>query len=180
MRELTTRRLRLRAFTDDDVDFVRQVHNHPGVARFIPGQAYPDRAAAEQQTRRFQTLASHPVFGFYCADLLETGTPVAMILCKPIPASRGIDLNDVEIGWRQHPAYDGHGYASEAAAAVLRHALDSGLPRVVAVTNPENLASQRLCRRIGMQHRGRTGDYYDESCELFVADGADRSAGPRP
>lgn len=170
MRELTTDRLLLRAFTDDDVDFVHGLHSHPGIARFIPKQVATDRAAALAQTRRFQTLAEHPVHGFYCATLRESGTPVAMILLKPIPASAGVPLDDVEIGWRQHPDHDGHGYASEAAAAVLRHALAAGLSRVVAVTDPANTASMRLCRRIGMSHRGRTRDYYDEECELFVAD----------
>ncbi|OYN94595.1 RimJ/RimL family protein N-acetyltransferase [Propionibacteriaceae bacterium ES.041] len=170
MRELTTERLRLRAFTDDDLDFVHELHTHPGVARFIPKQVATDRAAALAQTRRFQTLAEHPVHGFYCATLRETSTPVAMIMCKPIPASAGVPLDDVEIGWRQHPDHGGRGYASEAAAAVLAHALASGLPRVVAVTDPENTGSMRICERIGMTHRGRTRDYYDAECELFVAD----------
>ena len=52
---------------------------------------------------------------------------------------------------------------------VLEHALDAGLPRVVAVTNPENTASQQVCRRIGMTHEGRTDRYYDATCELFTA-----------
>ena len=43
------------------------------------------------------------------------------------------------------------GYVAEAARAVLDHVLASGLPRVVAVTDPANSASQAVCERIGMR-----------------------------
>lgn len=58
----------------------------------------------------------------------------------------------------------------EAARAVLAHSLRSRLPRVVAVTDLDNHASQAVCRRIGMTDRGVTGDYYDQQLRLFVAD----------
>ncbi|NEB07143.1 GNAT family N-acetyltransferase, partial [Streptomyces sp. SID13726] len=36
-----------------------------------------------------------------------------------------------------------------------------------AVTHPDNAASQAVCRRIGMTHRGTTDAYYGTTCELF-------------
>jgi RimJ/RimL family protein N-acetyltransferase len=74
---------------------------------------------------------------------------------------------DIEIGWHLHPDAWGRGYASEAAAAVLGQAWHAGLSRVIAVTNPANVASQAVCRRIGMRHGGLTERYYDTTCELF-------------
>ncbi|WP_268743677.1 GNAT family N-acetyltransferase [Arthrobacter nitrophenolicus] len=71
------------------------------------------------------------------------------------------------MGWHFHPDYWGHGYASEAAAAVLAYAFDSGLRKVVAVTAPANTASQKVCIRIGLVHKGQTGRYYNALCELF-------------
>ncbi len=38
---------------------------------------------------------------------------------------------------------------------------------MVAVTYPENLPSQAVCRRLGMTHRGSTTRYYDITLELF-------------
>lgn len=55
----------------------------------------------------------------------------------------------------------GRGYATEAADAVLRDAFGRGLPRVLAVTEPDNHASQAVCRRLGMTALGRTTRYYD-------------------
>ncbi|KSU76621.1 Protein N-acetyltransferase, RimJ/RimL family [Pseudarthrobacter enclensis] len=93
------------------------------------------------------------------------------LLLKSIPAS-GAELplqpsGDTEIGWHFHPDHWGKGYATEAAAAVLAYAFNNGAPKVVAVTNPANTASQRVCTRIGLLHRGRTSKYYNALCELF-------------
>jgi RimJ/RimL family protein N-acetyltransferase len=45
--------------------------------------------------------------------------------------------------------------ATEAAAALVGHALGPlGLPRVVAVTYPENRASQRVLDKLGFERRG--------------------------
>ncbi|MET8908952.1 GNAT family N-acetyltransferase [Micromonospora sp. NPDC004551] len=54
-----------------------------------------------------------------------------------------------------------------ASAAVLDDAFRRGLTRVVAVTDPDNRASQAVCRRLGMTHVGRTTRYYDAPNELF-------------
>ena len=77
----------------------------------------------------------------YCGLKLSNlpGTPVA---------------DDVEIGWRLREDVWGHGYASEAADAVLAWAWDKlDVPRVVSFTIPVNGASQRVMERIGMARR---------------------------
>lgn len=58
----------------------------------------------------------------------------------------------VEIGWRLARAHWGQGYATEAAAAWLRHGLGSlGLPEIVAFTVPGNLRSLAVMRRLGLR-----------------------------
>jgi aminoglycoside 6'-N-acetyltransferase len=57
-----------------------------------------------------------------------------------------------EIGWVYHPLYAGHGYATEAAQELLRVAFDLlALHRVFAQLDPRNVASARLCVRLGMR-----------------------------
>jgi RimJ/RimL family protein N-acetyltransferase len=65
----------------------------------------------------------------------------------------------VEIGWRLHPDFWGHGYATEAAAASLRFGFDEvGLNEIVAFTTTLNTRSQAVMARIGMR-RDVAGDF---------------------
>ncbi len=60
-----------------------------------------------------------------------------------------------EVGWVMHPAHQGQGLASEAAAALLRYAFTKlQAHRVIATCQPENPASYRVMEKIGMRREG--------------------------
>lgn len=139
-----------------------------------------DPAAAVALVERLGAFED-PVHGYWVVTLRALRRPLGTVLLKPIPASGTTEplqpSGDTEIGWHFHPDSWGHGYATEAASAVLRHACDFGLPRVVAVTHPDNRASQRVCERIGMRSLGRTSRYYNAECELFESVFSDHPPG---
>jgi RimJ/RimL family protein N-acetyltransferase len=173
--ELRSARLRLRGWTAEDVDFLFDLYSREEVQRYIGlvPRVMTDRAEAQE---RLDRLVAHPLpapLGVWAMAGEDDGRLLGVLLLKTIPASGSgsppLPSGDVEIGWHLHPDAWGHGYATEAAGRVLQHAFDGGLARVVAVTNPQNAASQRVCRRIGMTHEGRTDRYYDQTCELFTA-----------
>ena len=174
MEELRTARLRLRDWVPEDVDPLFDLYSREEVQRYIGRvpQVMTDRAQAQE---RLDRLAAHPMpapLGVWAVTHEDDGRLLGVLLLEAIPAS-GTGTpprpsGDVQIGWHLHPDAWGHGYATEAAARVLEHAFAGGLARVVAVTNPQNTASQRVCRRIGMTHEGRTDRYYDAACELFT------------
>lgn len=105
------------------------------------------------------SLADHPVQGFSLIELrgadddgrAVAGIAVGLIMIKPIPPSGGGEATVLEIGWRQVAEHCGHGYVTEAARAVLDAVHRAGVERLVAVVDPENLASQRVAVRIGME-----------------------------
>ena len=51
---------------------------------------------------------------------------------------------------------------------MLEHA--SALSRIVAVTYPQNLPSQRVTARLGMRDEGLTDRYYNLTMRLFVVE----------
>lgn len=175
MKELTTDRLTLRRWTFSDADFCFDMYSRWEVQRFIGTvpRAMEERGDAVKRIARWREL-DDPVLGIWAIEVTGTDDLVGTLLLKSIPASGGDDplepSGDIEIGWHLHPDAWGNGYAAEAARAVLAHAFESGLDRVVAVTNPANGASQRVARRIGMDHLGTTDDYYDAHCELFAVE----------
>ncbi|WP_461187847.1 GNAT family N-acetyltransferase [Arthrobacter sp. Z4-13] len=197
MKSLETERLVLRQWEPEDADFVLDLYSRWEVQRFIGNhpQVMRDRAEAEDRIHTWRNLhqqpMAHPIHAIWAVQLkgparftgstqekaaAQPGSPaplVGTLLLKSIPASGGTlplqPSGDTEIGWHFHPDHWGNGYATEAAAAALAYALDSGLEKIVAVTAPANTASQKVCLRIGMTHRGQTGRYYNSTCELFEA-----------
>ena len=80
---------------------------------------------------------------------------------------------EVEIGWRLTRAARGHGYAAEAAAALLRHGFATlGLRRIVAEIYGANTPSNALARRLGF--RAQPGPARPRgNCILWVLDRVD-------
>ena len=64
----------------------------------------------------------------------------------------GAERVQAELGWCLDPRYGGQGYATEAAAELLRICFeDLGLRRVTAHCLADNVASWRLMERLGMR-----------------------------
>ncbi|OUE07289.1 hypothetical protein CMMCAS08_10980 [Clavibacter michiganensis subsp. michiganensis] len=141
MPDLATDRLLLRRFTEADAPFLLDLHARPEVMRWIgSGAVQTDPAQAAARAARYAAL-DHPVRGIWAIEDRDGGALLGTLLLKELPAS-----------------------------AVLAHAAEGGLARVLAVTNPANAPSQAVCRRIGMRPLGRTRAYYDADCELFRVD----------
>jgi RimJ/RimL family protein N-acetyltransferase len=143
------------------------------VKRYIGGApaVMANRSQALALIQRRRDL-DHPVYGVWAIELASEHVLVGNLLLKPIPLSAHESPSppvDVEIGWHLHPEHWGHGYASEAGYAGLAQAFDSVLARVLAVTAPGNEASQKVCRRLGMQHLGRSDAYYNAPHEVYQA-----------
>jgi len=67
------------------------------------------------------------------------------------------EQDEIEIGYSLFPEYWGRGLATEIARACrdLGFTL-AGVESLVAVTHPENRASQRVMEHVGMAHEGET------------------------
>ncbi|WP_083516436.1 GNAT family N-acetyltransferase [Aeromicrobium erythreum] len=169
-----TERLLLRPFEPDDAGALFGWFSLPEVARWSgTGEPMRDVAEAEARIARMPERAgSHPAAGILAVCPDEALPPVGMVMLVPIPASagreRGHGAGDWEVGWHLHPRAWGRGYATEAASALLERAASAGLPRVVAVTHPDNAPSQAVCRRLGMSDLGLRDDWYDRTLRAFA------------
>ena len=60
-----------------------------------------------------------------------------------------------EIGWIIFKTAEGNGYATEAAKAIIKYAFETEkIHRLVATCQPENIASIRVCEKLGMRLEG--------------------------
>jgi RimJ/RimL family protein N-acetyltransferase len=85
---------------------------------------------------------------FLGVELTATGQLIGDLLL----VWRSAEHRGGEIGYVFHPAYSGHGYATEAAHRLLHLAFDDlGLHRVIARVDADNQTSARLAARLGMR-----------------------------
>lgn len=144
---LTTERLRLRWFRDDDAPWLRVLVNDPSWLQNIGDRGVHDDAAALAYVRdRLGGGYWRDGFGFWLVERVSDGERLGM--CGITQRDR---LPDPDLGFAFLPAFHGHGYAYEAAAATLRYATTTlGLHTVLATTAPHNRRSAHLLGKLGM------------------------------
>ena len=152
---ITTERLLLRAHRMEDLDDLVAFHGDPEVVRFVPWPVR-DRAATEETLRvkTIQTeLVAHGQWLVLAVERRDTGRVVGEVLLKWASEGEG------ELGFAFAREAQGHGYAAEAARAVVRLAFaDLGLRRLTAVVVDGNTASTRLLGRLGFRQEARHVD----------------------
>jgi RimJ/RimL family protein N-acetyltransferase len=164
---LETERLTLRSWTHDDAPALLDLLGHEEVTRWL-GDGEPwvmtDLDQAHRTIDRYAELSANPPVGVRAIEVRGTGLAVGSIMLLPLPRA---EAGEVEIAWHLHPDVWGHGYATEAAAALLQHGFALGLPEILAVTHVGHDASGRVCGRLGMTDEGVVRRWYDIDMQLF-------------
>jgi RimJ/RimL family protein N-acetyltransferase len=152
---LTTDRLRLREFHDDDLDAM--VGDHEQMT-FYP-QTKPREEAAAWIRRHRELYATHG-FGTWLIEALPDARFAGYCGIRPLELEQ---VAEIEIGWHVHKDFWKQGIATEAAALACRAAATRfGLSRLVALVHPDHVASRRVAENVGMRCERRTvleGDY---------------------
>ncbi|SEG64732.1 Protein N-acetyltransferase, RimJ/RimL family [Actinacidiphila yanglinensis] len=154
--ELVTERLRLRMWRDEDLEALVALDSDPEVMRFIRDGSTRDRA---QVTASFALLRQNWAdrgYGLFATELVGSGELVGWVGIT-VPNFLPEILPAVEIGWRLGRAHWGHGYATEAARAVMAFGFDEvRLDRIVSICHPDNHASRHVMTKLGMAFDRRT------------------------
>ncbi|MGO4536276.1 GNAT family N-acetyltransferase [Leifsonia sp. 2MCAF36] len=145
---LQTPRLRLRRRDGRDAEWnLALLAEHP-LGR-EPGSVEEERKRLDAQRDAFDELG----FGLYTVELAETGEAVGY--CGLVVGRAS--LAQPEIAYELLRAHVGHGYATEAAAAVADAAFDAGLPVVWATVATWNAPSFGVLGKLGFTGTRRAG-----------------------
>jgi RimJ/RimL family protein N-acetyltransferase len=174
---IRTPRLALRPFTRDDLDAVHAYVSDPDVVRYLYWEVTTDRAAARKMLDAKignWSLADAGQSLVLAVELADAGQVIGEVVLKWLSREH----RQGEIGFVITPAHQGHGYAAEAATALLALAFDDlGLHRVVGRCDPRNTASATVLERLGMRREAHfvqneifKGEWSDEYVYALLAE----------
>lgn len=147
---IETERLRLRPFRTSDTGDVFAIRSNRDVTRYLATQVDTvDEVGPLLAERAGQVkLAADDDVLVLAAERAEDGR----VLGEVTLWLRSARHRQGELGFVFHPDGQGHGYAREAATALLALAFDTlDLHRVYGRTDLRNTGSATLMRRLGMQ-----------------------------
>ena len=165
-----TERVVLRAWDAvGDLEDAIRIYSDPEVVRYIGGETRLI-TAPEQMTARLtsQMVQRGDGLGRWAIERREDRRVIGNGILDHIQQGYAEPFEEIEIGW--HLARDvwGRGYASEAAAVLLRHGFETlGLDEIFAVVSKGNEASARVATRLGLKRIGDTDRYYGELLDVF-------------
>lgn len=163
MHIIHTQRLALQPFTLDDLDALAEINGDPQVMRYI-GDGMP--ASRERTAERLNFIIEHGRrYGFSVWAVRSKQTPSLIGFCGLI---RLDGTTEVEVGYRFAQAHWGKGFATESARASLRYGFEElALDRIVAVVQPENIASQRVLEKLGFKYE-KDARYYNTDLKYYA------------
>jgi ribosomal-protein-alanine N-acetyltransferase len=146
---LTTQRLRLRLWRDEDLESYAALNADPRVREFFPSvQSFQESADSMQLIRdHFQRRG----FGFWAVELIGS-VPFIGFIGLAVPSFDAPFTPCVELGYRLAFEHWGHGYATEGSRAALEFGFRNlTLSGIVALTAAGNARSRRVMERLGMR-----------------------------
>ena len=162
--DLKSERLLLRPFAETDSDVAIELFTDPAVIRYVC-ETYTEQQVVEEMPKYTKRCAGGCI-GAWCVVERATQEKLGMAILLPLPIEEddrnwdlvvGDDVPDceIEIGYILKKSAWGKGYATEATKRLLKFAFEeTPLEELVATTNSENTASQRVLEKSGLVYEG--------------------------
>ena len=166
---ITTPRLQLRPFTWDDLPAYTACHHSPEAYRYLHRPLPKLDALAAQ----FEALLAAPFAQtgdqyHLAVARQQDGAVVGQVLFK----LNNLDALQLELGYIFNAAHSGHGYATEAAQAMLQLGFGHlGAHRIFARIDARNTASTAVAQRLGLRqeaHLRHNSCYGGEWCDELI------------
>ncbi len=156
----------MRPYVIEDVgDIHRVMYGDPVTMQTLGGAL--DIEATRAQIELHIDRQARSGYSFWAVVDRQTGAMAGEAGLVPL----GGEGPDIELGYALGSAFWGRGLATELGRAILDEAFGPlGLQRVVAVTLPDNLPSQRVLTKLRFAPAGRRHVWGEEQL-LYVCDG---------
>jgi RimJ/RimL family protein N-acetyltransferase len=164
MKILETERLFVREIIEDDAPFINALLNSESFIKFIGdrGVRSDDDARLFIRDRYRQSYVDHG-YGLYTVVQKADNSPIGV--CGFV---RRDTLPGPDIGFAFLPEYEGKGFGTESASAMMEFGRDTlRFEKVFAITSLNNWASEKLLKKLGFDFEGVREVSDDESLKVF-------------
>lgn len=143
---LETERLKLRKFTENDMDALYRICSDEEVNRFLPG--FPLKSIEEARVffaERYASKYAQPQAYAYAVCLKEDDVPIGYI---------NVDMEEPhDLGYGLQKEFWHQGIMTEACRAVIAQVKKDGLPYITATHDRENPRSGGVMKKAGMEYQ---------------------------
>lgn len=156
-----TKRCLVRETTEEDLDSFYEIYREPSITKYMEG-LYPDRQEELAYIKNYREYV-YAFYGYGMWTVLEKDSG-RVIGRAGLSEREGFDIP--ELGFVIGLPWQRQGYAYEVCAAILQLAKEElEMERVQAFVLEQNVASAKLCGRLGFLRNGRErlgdGLWYD-------------------
>lgn len=145
--QVETKRLCLRMFRPDDLDAAYLLFNDQEVQRYLSPQNKRTREQLKTLLEKCRKYWEERGFGVWCVTEKMVGQMIGYCGFQYFDKTK-----DVEIVFGFLKQCWGKGFATEAAKACLKYGFENlSLNRILAATDPNNIASRRVLEKIRMR-----------------------------
>lgn len=159
-----TDRLIIRRYTLSDEEHFFRLNSDPEVMRYI--RTPKDRAECAVFLRRnIELYEQFPLLGRWALLEKATNAFVGSFAIIPVESTDHGRQTETQLGYALFKEYWGKGYATESTLAGRQYAFEvMKLPRIVAITDTANLASQKVLLRCGFIQQPNITEGNKELC----------------
>jgi ribosomal-protein-alanine N-acetyltransferase len=143
---MTTRRLTLRPFREEDAPIMAQLLADPEVLRYFPGSGPVSLERAQRMVSSVLTHWQERGYGLWAVTCQEDGALLGRCGLQYLA-----EIDGVEVDFILGKSYWNQGYATEAGLASVQYGFDVlQLSRIAGIVHVDNLASQRVLQKLDM------------------------------
>jgi len=156
--QLQTPRLRLRWFTEADVDDIWPIVSNPDFPRMMSWSAHADRSETLGYVQAAKRSLEQNAGVVWAIE--HEGRAIGSVgLDSIVFELRAVRMDRAELGFWLAPEHWNKGLMTEAADAVVRCAFQTiGLHKVTVGCISDNVASRRVIEKLGFRYVGRLED----------------------
>jgi RimJ/RimL family protein N-acetyltransferase len=144
---LTTSRLTLRPFTSKDAVPLHCILNQPNIMQYFPSTTAPDMERVERLIEHQIIHWEEHILGWWAVVPHGQGELISWNGLQYLP-----ETDEIEVGYLLSQPFWGQGLATEGAMASLSYGFETlGLKQIIGLTHPENIASQNVLKKCGME-----------------------------